>query len=98
MESFRLRVADGGSFVFATVNRPERMEAISLILERAGARSIGPGAWSLDGSAGTLDAVTDLFDRLEMEECIYVLRQNEGVLSYGVIAEAKTEGGIEVGP
>lgn len=94
---FRLRVANNGSFVFASTDRPERLEEISVVLKQAGGRVIGPGAWSFDGDAGALASVAGLFDRLEKDECLYVLRSDGGSLNYGMIAEANTEGGIVIG-
>jgi len=97
VDSFKLRVGDGGSFVFAAAGRPERLEEISTVIGGAGGRTIGPGAWSFEGDAGTLAEVASLFEQLEKDECVYVLRSEGGALSYGMIAEANTEGGVVVG-
>jgi hypothetical protein len=96
IESFRLRARPGSAFVFAAAGRPERLHEISAVLGRAGGRVIGPGAWALDGEGGTLAEVANLFERLEKDECVYVLRSDGGELTYGMIAEANTQGGVVV--
>ena len=96
VESFRLRVKDN-FFVFATANSTQRLEEISEILRRAGARHIGSGAWSFDTETmATPQAITALFDRLEDGENVYILSMKDGVLHCSILAEAKTTGGITV--
>jgi hypothetical protein len=96
VDAFKMRVRGNESFVFASTPQPHRLKQISSHIQSAGGRVVGPGAWSFEGDSGSLASVSALFDRLEKDECIYVLRWEGERLSYGVIAQPNTEGGILV--